>query len=69
MSREKITRPPLIKPPEPALRQSQLFFAAIMAALHDNCSCRACGILKQIADTMIENLMRGVPGGEGGSKT
>jgi len=69
MSEGKMTRPPLIKPPEPAMRQSQLFFAAIMAALHDQCSCRACGILKEIANTMIKDLMRGVASGEGRGQT
>jgi len=69
MSGKEVARPPLVKPPEQVSRQSQLFFAAIMAALHDNCECRACNILKQIADTMINNLVGGALSGKGGGKT
>jgi len=65
MSEEKTLKPPLAKPPEQVPRQSQLFFAAIMAALHDSCGCRACNILKKIANAMIDNLVEGVARGEG----
>jgi len=69
MSDKEVVKPPLVKPPEQVSRQSQLFFAAVMASLHDNCNCRACNILKKIADTMINNLVGGALSGEGGGKT
>jgi len=69
MSGKEVVRPPSVKPPEQVPRQSQLFFAAIMAALHDGCGCRACNILKKIANAMIDNLVEGVARGEGGDKT